>query len=80
MRGLLKKQSNVDMSQAPEVHFHDSLRFCTTFTLHLLLDGTCCHASVRAQRDRMKHATVYNYARLDHAGGGGGLGWVSACA
>ena len=47
------KHSNVDISQGPGVHFHDSLRFCTSSTLLLFLYRTRCRATVLAQHHHM---------------------------
>ena len=47
------KYHNVDMPQTLEVHFHGSLRFCTTSTLQLFIYRTPCLALVPAQRYHM---------------------------
>ena len=43
----------VRQSPGPEVHWHDSHRFCTTSTLQLFLYRTRCRVSILVQQHRM---------------------------
>ena len=66
------KYHNVDMSQGPAVHVHDSHRFCTTNTLHFCLYRTRCRANVLAHQYRM-NMPLATVMRALFTGGGGAL-------
>ena len=48
-----KYNNVVRQSPGPQVHWHDSHRFCATSTLQFFLYRTCCRASIRVQQYRM---------------------------